>query len=164
MSKNALVIIDIQNCFINKETKNLSEKLVNFINKNKSNFNFVLFTKFINQKSSNFFKILKWKKCLNSPETDIVGELSKFVNENYLFKKSSYSIFKSREFVNFLDKNDIDKLFLCGVDIDGCILASVFDGFDLGYDIKIIEDLCYSSSGKELNKAALKIIRRNLQK
>ena len=69
MTKNTLIIIDVQNHFMNNKIKILPQKIAKFIKKNK--FNFVLFTKFVNKKSSNFFKILNWKECINSPDTDI---------------------------------------------------------------------------------------------
>lgn len=49
----ALIIIDIQNYFINKLTKSLPEKILMYINEN--DYNFIIFTKFINKENSNFF-------------------------------------------------------------------------------------------------------------
>lgn len=63
-----------------------------------------------------------------------------------------------------MKENNITKLFLCGLDTDGCILASAYEGFDLNYDIEILRDLCLSHSGNELNNSALDIIEKNLQK
>lgn len=160
MSKTALIIIDVQNYFVNEHTKSIPEKIAQFIDKNR--FDFVLFTKFVNREGSNYFKLLGWKKCLGSPDTDIHPALAKFVNDSNLFEKASYSIFKSKGFPDFLKHNNISKLYLCGIDIDACVLASAFDGFDLGYEIHILKDLSLSHSGKKLDKAALEIIKKNL--
>jgi len=54
--KNSLIVIDVQNYFVNEHTKSIPEKIAQFIDKNK--FNFVLFTKFINREGSNYFKLL----------------------------------------------------------------------------------------------------------
>jgi len=160
--KSALIVIDVQNYFVNEHTKSIPEKIARFIDKNK--FDFVLFTKFVNYKGSNYFKLLNWGKCLGSPDTDIYPTLEKFVSGSNLFEKASYSIFKSKDFADFLKRNSISKLYLCGIDIDACVLASAFDAFDLGYDVEVLTDLSLSHSGERLDKAALEIIKKNLVK
>lgn len=162
MSKNALIIIDVQNYFVNEHTKSIPEKIARFIDKNP--FDFLLFTKFVNREGSNYFKLLNWEKCLGSPDTDIHPALEKFVSDSNLFEKASYSIFKSKGFSDFLKRNNISKLYLCGIDIDACVLASAFDAFDLGYDVEVLTDLSLSHSGKRLDNAALEIIKKNLAK
>ena len=161
-NKNALIVIDVQNYFVNEHTKNIPSRIASFIQKNK--FDFIVFTKFVNHKNSNFFKLLNWKKCLRSPDTDIHPILEKFVNKSNVFEKAYYSVFKSNKLVKFLKKNNINNIFLCGIDIDACVLASAFDGFDSGYKIHILKDLSLSHSGKKLDTAALKIIKKNLGK
>lgn len=160
MTKNALIVIDVQNYFVNDNTKILPQKIAKFIKNNK--FDFVLFTKFVNKEGSNFFKKLNWKKCTGSPDTDIHSALVKFVNKNNVFEKSTYSIFKCEKLAKFLKNNKITKLFLCGIDTDGCVLSSAYDGFDIGYDIEIFKNLCLSHCGEKLNNSALNIIEKNL--
>ncbi|AJI50687.1 isochorismatase family protein [Francisella tularensis subsp. holarctica] len=46
--------------------------------------------------------------------------------------------------LNFLKQKNINKIYLTGIDIDACVLASAFYGFDLGYDIEILQDFCLS--------------------
>ncbi len=161
INKTALIVIDVQNYFVNEHTKVIPDKIASFIQENK--FDFIGFTKFVNNKNSNFFKLLNWKKCLNPPDTDIYTTLSRFVNKNNLFEKATYSVFKCDKLVEILKKNDINKIFLCGIDIDACILASAFDGFDLGYEICILEDLSLSHSGEKLDNAAVEIIKKNFK-
>lgn len=160
--KNALVVIDVQNYFVNEKTQNLPRRIRDYINKN--NFDFIIFSKEVNNKDSNFVKLLNWRKMFSSPDTDIHPTLLKFANSANTFEKSTYSIFKAKGFLNFLKKNNITRLYFCGTDIDACVLASAFDAFDLGYDIKILKDLSKSHSGKDLDEAAIKIINKNLHK
>ena len=162
MAKTALIVIDVQKYFVNDNTKSLPQKIAKFIDNNK--FDLLLFTKFVNKEGSNFFKKLNWKKCTAPPDTDIHPALSRFANKNNIFEKTAYSVFKSKKLAKFLKKSKITKLFLCGIDTDACVLASAYDGFDLGYDIEILKDLCLSHSGEKLNKSALNIIEKNLQK
>lgn len=162
--KTALVVIDVQNYFVNKHTTNIAKKISDFISEHGRDFDFILFTKFVNKEDSSHVKLLNWRKCFSSPDTDISPELSKFVNKNNVFVKSSYSEFKSKEFCNFLKMNNIKKIFLCGIDTDGCVLATAFDAFHLGYEVKILEDLCGSHYGKDFHDSAMRIMRKNILK
>ncbi|AIT09336.1 Isochorismatase [Candidatus Francisella endociliophora] len=158
MAKNALIIIDVQNFFITEDMHQLPRQIKELIIS--KNFDHVIFCKFVNDPQSNFYKILDWKYCEESPDIDIHPEMLEFVNENNVFEKSTFSAFKS-ELPVFLNKENINKLYLCGVDTDACILASAFDAFDLGYDVEILIDYCQSSNGDKANLEAFKIIRRN---
>ena len=52
--KNALLlIIDVQKNFINDNTKKIPNKITNLINK--THFDYIAFTKFINDEISNFY-------------------------------------------------------------------------------------------------------------
>lgn len=162
--KTALIVIDVQNYFINKHTMHIPQKISDYISKHEKDFDFVLFTKFVNKIDSNYVKLLNWKKCFSSPDTDISEELSKFIDEKNVFVKTAYSAFKSREFSDFLRKNKIKRIFICGIDTDACILATAFETFDLGYDVKILKNLCASHSGKNFHEYALKLMRKNIFK
>ena len=63
--------------------------------------------------------------------------------------------------MNFFAEHNVSKIYLCEVDIDACVLASAYDGFDLGYDIKVLKDYSLSSSGLELEEPTIKIIETN---
>ncbi len=160
MDRTALIILDLQNCFITDKTKSLPQKIKEHIELQK--YNFIIFSKFINTENSNFIKKLNWRKCQIAPEVDIVSELSNIALKNHIFEKHTYSIFKSKEFVAFLSQNKISKLFFCGLDLDACILASAFEGFDLGFNCEILYTLSGSSAKIETNTFVKQIINRNL--
>ena len=160
MSRTALIILDLQNCFITDKTKSLPQKIKEHIETQK--YDFIIFSKFINTESSNFVKKLNWNKCKISPEIDIVLELSEIALKNHIFEKNTYSIFKSKEFVDFLSQNEISKLFFCGLDLDACILASVFETFYLEFDFEILYGLSGSSAKIDIDTSVKRIINRNL--
>lgn len=160
--KTALAVIDVQNYYINSYTESLPAKIAEHIKGNI--YDFVLFAKFVNNKSSSLSQYFDWHNMMGGDDTDICLELKNFVTDNNVFEKSYYSIFKNEHFVNFLKENDIYKIFLCGFDTDACILASAFDGFDKGYEISILKELSKSHSGEEFDKASIKIIEHNLEK
>ena len=161
MSINTLIVIDVQNFFVNQHTKSLPKKIASHIDK--SLYDHVLFTKFVNKPSSNFFKILNWKQCAVSPQTDIHSDLLPLTNESNIFEKTSYSIFKAQGLLKYLKKNRITAINLCGADTDACILASAFEGFDLSYKITVIKNLCASHSGNKYHNSAISIIEKCLK-
>lgn len=157
--KKILIIIDPQKAFINEHTKGLPERIKNYLNKNKSEFDFVLFTKFINKPNSPFTKKLGYKQCSSDSDSEIVDELKKFITNDNLFIKETYSVFKSKKILNFIKKNKIKKISLCGLTSDGCVLASAFEGFDLGFDVGVIKELTGTCWGDEkFNKNMIELM------
>ncbi len=155
---NAFVIIDAQKYFINDFTKGVPEKIARFAERK---FDSVIFLKFVNAESSNFSKDLEWKKMFSSPEIDIVPELENLAKKSVVFSKTSFSAFRSKEFVDFLRENKVDRLYICGFDTDGCVLSTALEAFDLGYAVRVLEDLCASHHGPAFHKNAVTIMRRN---
>jgi nicotinamidase-related amidase len=157
--KNAILIVDVQKFFINKFTKDIPKKITIFLNKKK--FDFVLFSKFIFSRKSSFAKFIKKPRLINQKDIDIVSELKKFITKNNVFTKSTFSSLKSKQLLNFLKKNKVGKLYLCGLDTNACVLATAVEAFDLGFDVKVLEDLCGSHSSKKYHKNAVEILKRN---
>lgn len=158
--RSVLVVVDAQNYFINRSTKAVARKIAEFIRSRR--FDFTFFFKFINSEKSNFVQLSNWRKMFYAPDIDITFELKEFLSSNQIFKKSSFSVFKSKELADFLKGHTISRIFLCGFDTDACILASAFEAFDLGFEVRVIEDLCASHHGVHNHKTALEIFKANL--
>ena len=67
---NLLLVIDLQENFINDNSKNVPNSIKKLIDGNIANH--VVFTKFINDDISNFYKILNYKGCMNEEDRNIV--------------------------------------------------------------------------------------------
>ena len=165
--KTALIVIDVQKYFVNEKTtdKNLRKlpgRISDYIENN--DFDFIIFTVHVNKKNSNHFKILGWKECTGKPDAELHDSLKKFAKKGNLFEKSTYSAFKSKRLLDFLKRNNISKVFLCGVDTDACLLASAYDAFDLGFDIAVLKELCASHTGNNMHECAKRIMEKNLEK
>jgi nicotinamidase-related amidase len=124
----------------------------------------VLLSQFVNTEHSNFTRFLGWDKLFESPEIDIAPELEKFVSEDTLFRKDTYSAFASQKLLSYLKKNSIEELDFCGIDLEGCVLASAYHAFDLGFRPRILMELSRSTGAQKMDTAAEKIIERNLVK
>ena len=155
--KSLLLVIDLQNAFINRKTQNLPRKIEQLI-KNKK-YNEVAFTKFINNNDSIFVKKLNYNRCLDNDDTKIVIN----TKSHNVFNKTIYSAVND-ELIKFIKENNIDKIFLCGIDTECCILKTAFDLFELGYNVYVLKDYCGCTHGKIRHNNALNILKRNIGK
>jgi len=163
--KKVLIVIDVQKYFINKHTKDLPKKIAEFIEDKKNFFDKIFFFKFQNKKGSNWTKLLNWHKMKTEDEIEVAHKLLPYSKRNNTFvKKASFSIFRVNDFVSKLKKNKISKLYLCGLDTDACVYVSLFEAFERGHDVKVIQDLCASHWGKKHHNEAIKSFKRNLGK
>lgn len=75
--------------------------------------------------------------------------------------KKVYSSLNS-ELKNYIIENNIDKIYLCGINTDCCVLKTAFDLFENEYDFYILKDYCASTNGTEKHNNALEILKRNI--
>jgi nicotinamidase-related amidase len=122
----------------------------------------MLFGKFVNEKGSNFVRLLGQNNLYTSPETDIVPELIELAEPERTFTRCAYSLFKAPGFKGYLDQNGIQKFDLCGLVADSCVLATAFEGFDLGYEIRVLRGLMETKPG--LNDPTETIFKRNIDR
>ena len=152
-----LLIIDLQKVFINKNTRKLPKKINKIINDKR--YNKVAFTRFNNFNDSIYVKKLKWKKCINVDDKKIMID----VGNNNVFNKYVYSAV-NEEFIKFIKENNITNIYLCGIDIECCVLKTAFDLFELGYNVYVLKDYCACTHGIIRKNNALKIIKRCIGK
>ena len=68
--KTLLLVIDLQKSFINDFTKDLPNKITQLIDSNK--YDDVIFTKFINNQNSIFYKKLHWNGRIERDDKKII--------------------------------------------------------------------------------------------
>lgn len=157
MENTLLLIIDVQKNFINNNTKKIPNKITNLINKN--HFDYIAFTKFINDENSNFYKMLNYKGCINEDDRKIVFD----TQNNKVFTKRIYTAVND-EFKTYIKENEIKKVYLCGIDTDACVLKTAIDLFENNIDVKVIENCCMSHSGKKYHNYAIKMLKKLIGK
>ncbi len=163
--KKSLIIIDVQKHLINENTKILPVKIASFLKDNAKIFDYIVFFKFQNQPGSNWFKVLNWQKMTSEPETEIAPELIPYTKNALVYtKKAAFSIFRVKEFVQLLDKEDISQLYICGMDTHACVYTSTMEAFERGYNVKVIIDLCAASHGLEYHQNAINSLKSNLSR
>lgn len=157
MDKTLLLVIDVQKNFINKNTEFLIKKISNLLESEK--FNLIAFTKFVNDENSPFYKTLNWRGCLKESDKKIMID----TKNNKVLEKRTYTAFND-ELKQFMDKNNIGIIYLCGIDTDACVMKTALDLFDNKYDVKVIEDCSMSHSGIENHKMAIHILKKLIGK
>lgn len=152
-----LLVIDLQKNFINENTKSVPDNISNLINTNR--FDYVVFTKFVNDINSQFYKILGYKGCLNTEDRRIVID----TNNNKIIEKKIYTAL-NQELVQFIKEKNIGIIYLCGIDTDACVLKTAIDLFENNYNVKVIEDCSMSHSGIEFHEYAIKMLEKLIGK
>lgn len=155
--KTLLLVIDLQKSFINDFTKDLPNKITQLIDSNK--YDDVIFTKFINNQNSIFYKKLHWNGCIESDDKKIIID-----TKNYkVFEKNVYSSL-SKEVKTYIEDNRISEIYLCGIDTECCILKTAFDLFEQNYNVYVLKDYCACTYGINRHNNALEILERNIGK
>ena len=147
-----LVLIDVQNGFMNNYTKDIPKKIKKFCENNKD-FN-VIATRYINSKFSPCTTITKWYEMYEEDKysIDLCNEIKDLPIK--VFDKGTYSCF-TEEFKLFIEQNEIKELYFAGVNSNCCVLASIFQSFDLEIVPYYLKDLCATTDGLSLDKYTL---------
>lgn len=137
-----LLVIDVQNDFINEHTKNILTEIKELVDSNK--YDLTAFTRFINDENSIWYKKLNYKGCMTKEGQAIAIN----TKNNKVFDKNIYTAVND-ELKKYIQKNNISKIYLCGFDIDACVQKTAIDLFEQNYDVYVLKDYCMSHLGKE---------------
>ena len=153
-----LLCVDVQNGFVNANSIEVIKPIIEATYN--SNFNYIIATQFINSKKSVYYNKLNWKKLILDSEIELVDGL----NYNVSYKKMSYSSYttKLKEIIKKFKIDKSDEIYICGIDTDCCVLFTVIDLFQKGYNVFVVENLCASTAGNNIHENALSILRRNI--
>jgi len=155
--KNLLLVIDVQKDFVNDNTKDCVSKIESLVNSNK--FDMVAFTKYINDEESIFYRNLNYKGCLTDDGRKIVVD----TRNNKVFEKRVYTAV-NEELKKYLLDNNIDNVYLCGIDTDDCVLKTALDLFENDINVFVLKDYCMSHSGKIFHDNAILMLEKLIGK
>jgi len=135
--KTLLLVIDVQNDFVDSNNIDILEKINKLIDSNK--YNEVAFTRFINDEDSIWYKKLNYKGCITENGRKIVID-----TKNYkIFDKRIYSAVNN-ELEEYIKTNNIEEIYLCGFDTDACVQKTAIDLFEKNYNVFVLKDYCMS--------------------
>ena len=151
MSK-MLLVVDMQEGF----RYPTCEEIIDNVKEVCSKFEIVVFSKFMNEKNSNFEKFLGWKKFQNENDRKIMKEFEDIKKEVIAHK--GYGVLNNT-FKEFILNKNITKVYLCGIYSDVSIIKCAMDLFDLGVECFLYEDACSSRHSTIVHKSAIESIR-----
>ncbi|MEZ5962473.1 MAG: isochorismatase family cysteine hydrolase [Planctomycetota bacterium] len=161
MSKPLLLVVDVQVGFVNPATEHVLDPIVDLVRLADAQGVPVAFTRFLNFAGSGWVKWLHWSRFMASPEIDLHPRVLPLARN--VFDKSAYGAF-TPAFVEFVARHEIDRMFLCGVATDGCVLKSAVDAFERDIEPFVIVDACASHAGSAVHQAGLLLASRFLGK
>ncbi|MDD5625989.1 MAG: cysteine hydrolase [Patescibacteria group bacterium] len=146
--ENLLLIIDMQEGFRHAESESVLPNILKLIKSFKGK---IVFSKFVNRKISLFEKQLGWFKFQNPEDQKLFLELQ--ASDNIEFEHDTYTVLNN-SLKEFIRKNTITKVFLCGIYTDVCIIKTAMDLFDNDIETFVIKDACNSLHGKKNHDSA----------
>jgi ureidoacrylate peracid hydrolase len=103
-------------------------------------------------------EFLKIPSCVRGTwDAEIINELQPAEGDHIVLKRRDSS-FQDTELDLWLRSAYVDTLIITGVDTGICVDNTLMDGFNLGYDIILVEDAT-ASSWKEIAKATVMKVR-----
>jgi len=79
-----------------------------------------------------------------------------------IFDKYTVSAFSNKKFEDFLIRNQINELYVCGVMADECVYETALDALNSGYNVNYYANAVGSSSVKNIENAIEKLRNRGI--
>ena len=150
-----LLVIDLQNGFINEVTKSSIIDIKELIDSNR--FDKVVFTRFINDENNQTFKKLNYNNFIDEDSRKICIDTS----NNLVIDKKTYTAYNSK-LLDYIKTNNINNIYLCGIDIECCVLVTALNLFENNYNVFVLKNYVYCTHGEERKNNALEILKRDI--
>ncbi len=153
--KSCLFVIDVQTGFVSQNTKYVVERIETLLKQ--SLFDYVVFTRFLNTGGSPWVNFLNWQHLISEEERNLVSSLQPFAE--VVFDKYTYSSI-NQETIAFLKHSKIDTVFVCGIDIDCCVMLTAVDLFEQLIRPCVLTYYSASNGDQESHTAAITVLGR----
>ncbi|MGH8902724.1 MAG: cysteine hydrolase [Egibacteraceae bacterium] len=160
LAKAALVVIDMQNGFVNDRSRHIIPIVVNLVAWWERAGGDILFTRYLNYPGSQYERLMQWSALQGSPEIDIVDELGPYARRaRAIIDKTVYTMFTC-EGRSIVRDGGWTELVFCGIATESCVLKSAVDAFELGYTPWVVHDASASHDGEATHQAGLLVTGR----
>jgi nicotinamidase-related amidase len=155
ISSPALVVVDVQNGFINEHSRAVIPIVVSLTRQCVKRGIPVIFTKFINVENSPFESLIGWWNVRGTPETDLYETI--LAQDGLVIEKHFYTAFTD-EFSRLADSSGWETIIICGISTESCVLKTAVDAFEKGFRPIVITDACASNLGPDVHVKGLEIL------
>ncbi len=152
-----LLVVDVQNGFVNEHTRHIIDAVNRLIGAFLGRGEPVAFTRFVNTPGSGYARWIDWTRFMHGPENDLHDAVD--AGAGKVFIKHGYTAF-TPEFETFVGAQRVERLVLCGIATDGCVLKSAVDAFERDIEPVVVTDACASHAGSETHEAGLLLLGR----
>ena len=153
MPPTVLLIVDVQNGFINEWTRHVPSRVQDL----QAQYDRVVATRFYNPQKSLYRKLMQWERfMLGSDDTRLAFTPR---GDARIIDKSTYTCVDSA-FLEELFRDFVQTVHICGIATDNCVLKCAVDLFEGGIEPIVLADACGSHGGLECHQAGLMLLRR----
>jgi len=153
--KRALILVDIQEGFLNEKNRWIIPNIQEVIREGE--YDLVVEAVFHADEGSLWQRQTGWTLLLQPTVPEIKDMLPA---RTIGVVKTASSAFKgSKDFAGILKENGIEEVHIVGLDTYDCVFATAKESFDPGFFTYVLEECTEASDGKEYRDAALKILR-----
>lgn len=149
--RRILLIIDVQKGFIKRGMEKIVSNIQTHLVKEK--YDMVIQSRWENYMGSRYETALGYTAVGNTAQTEMLIT----DHTDHVVSRCQYSCVTDK-LLKLIDKGDT--LYIAGVDSDACVLASLFDLWDLGFVFYVYRDST-GTSAKGLTAPVLQLISRN---
>ena len=157
-ANSALLIVDVQKGFITDRTRHIPT----LVQRVQEDYAYVFVCLFQNIPGSPFRTVFDWHGC--TPGTEDCEPAFTPREDAVIIEKFSYSCV-SEELLFYFRRLGVERVDVCGIDTDVCVLRTASELFEKGYCVRVLKDLCATTAGEEVSdEAALAVIARHIGK
>ena len=156
--KRALIVVDVQESFLDERNRYVVRNILDLLRTEQYD-TYVVAT-FHAEAGSLWEKQQGWT-CPRGPSTETVPEIAEVLqtHDPIVVEKETRSVFKGNvDLARLLHERNTKEVHVVGTQTNDCVLATVFDAFDLGFLAYAIEECCEAES-LELHETALALLR-----
>jgi nicotinamidase-related amidase len=156
-----LLVVDVQNGFANEHTRHVIEPINGLIREFADRGAPVAFTRFVNVEGGPHERWIGWTRFMEEPENALHDALD--ADDHPVFIKHGYTAF-TPEFEKHLEGLGVERLVICGIATDGCVLKTAVDAFERNIEPVVVTDACASHAGEAVHEAGLLLLGRFIGK
>jgi nicotinamidase-related amidase len=148
MKADALIVVDVQNGFINQYTEHLIDRIKPLF----ESYTHKIACRFYNPPQSSFRSLMKWP--LFDQGDDNYQLALELPESGFIYDKPEYTA-ATKTLLDFLEKNEIKTVDVCGINTEVCVLFTATDLFFKGYDVRALSDFSASCRGQAYHEAGI---------
>lgn len=158
-TRAALVIVDVQRGFTREGGDHLVAAIAAYVDAHRDRYALVIATRFRNQRGSRYETQRDWTGMTEAADVALLPAIE--ARADHALDKTGLAPDRDA-LCALLVAHGIERVHLCGLDTDQCVLATALQAWDADVVPTVLADLCASSGGEELHDAARAILRRSI--